>query len=216
MLEPAARPHPRALEGASAGYGSNARLLLIERLFSEEECARLVRAADSVGFGRTTYPKSYRGNLRLITVDFSLAELCWQRLRSFVPAQIEMDGEVYEAVGLNECWRLAKYHVGDRFGAHVDACFERSPHELSLYTVNVYMNAVPPEAGGATRFFPDANGGRVRNCQEAVLSVSPEAGLAVVFRQPPGEQLLHDGEMLTAGVKYLFRSDVIYRQRQQE
>ena len=212
-LDHAASPRLRRLEGAAADYASDGRLLLLDGLFSRAECVSLVRAAEAVGFGRTAYPKSYRGNLRLITVDDSLAAACWERLRPFVPQVVELDGDVYEAVGLNECWRLAKYHAGDRFGAHVDACFERSPHELSLYTVNVYMNGVPPEAGGATRFFPDAAGKRLGNHQDAVLSVSPEPGLAVVFRQPPGERLLHDGEMLAAGVKYLFRSDVMYRRR---
>ena len=79
-----------------------------------------------------------------------------------------------------------------------------------MFTVNVYMNDVPREHGGATRFFPDETPSRF-SPGEAVLSVQPEAGLGVVFRQPPGAELLHDGELLTGGTKYLFRSDVMYQ-----
>ena len=215
LLEPGATTRTRPLEGKAEQYASGERLYVIEGLFSPRECTRLVQAAEAVGFGRTSYPKAYRGNLRLITDDVSLAEAVWERLRPAVPATLNFEGSTYDAMGLNECWRLAKYRPGDRFGAHVDACFERTDGELSLFTVNVYMNDVPPSSGGATRFYPDsaADGSRMTLSDEPVLSVSPEAGLAVVFRQPPGERLLHDGERLASGLKYLFRSDVMYRRR---
>ena len=194
-------PSTRACE-----YARNGRLLLLENLFSPAECARLIEAAESIGFGRTDYPKTYRGNLRLITTDPMLTEAVWQRLREQLPAVLTVDGETWHAVGLNECWRLAKYFPGDRFEAHCDACYDRSDTERSMFTVNVYMNDVAH--GGATRFYS----GTREDTETPVLSVQPEAGLAVIFRQPPEEQLLHDGEELAGGTKYLFRSDVMYRQ----
>mmetsp|Transcript_30647 Transcript_30647/g.79596 ORF Transcript_30647/g.79596 Transcript_30647/m.79596 type:complete len:542 (+) Transcript_30647:49-1674(+) len=212
LLGSSTRVRVRTLQAAAAReYAAEGRLLILEQLFSQTECARLLQAAEAVGFGSTNYPKNYRGNLRLITVDKSLADAAWERLRPVVPQTLSLEGETYDAVGLNECWRLAKYRVGDRFGAHVDAWFEREDGERSLYTVNVYMNAVPPDAGGATRFYT----ARVAHGQERdpALSIAPEPGLAVVFRQPPLEALLHDGERLHAGVKFLFRTDVMYRRR---
>lgn len=205
------RVRTRSLEGAAAEYAGEDRLFVHEHLFSPSECASLVQAAEAVGFGRTSYPKHYRGNLRLITVDTSLADAAWRRLKPHVPATHRMDGDVYDAVGLNECWRLAKYHPADRFAPHVDARYERSDDEVSLYTVNVYMNAVPPAAGGATIFYRE-HAERSRPDEE-VLRVAPEPGLAVTFRQPPGELLTHEGERLAAGVKFLFRTDVMYRRR---
>ena len=200
---PVARVRPEKA-GDAAKY-ADGRLISVDCVFTPDECERLVAAADAIGFGRTSYPKSYRGNMRLITVDESLAGAVWQRLRPLLPPTLKLEGDEWAACGLNECWRLAKYVPGDRFGAHCDAWFQRTDDEMSMYTVNVYMNAVPEPHGGATRFYRE-------RCSEApVLSVQPETGLGVVFRQPPGESLLHDGEQVFLGTKYLFRSDVMYR-----
>jgi len=177
---------------------------LIEGLFSAGECAALLEQAERHGFGATHYKKSYRGNLRLTTTDYSLAEAVWDRLHSVVPAIISCNGMEWDAVGLNECWRLAKYSPGDRFQGHCDGSFVRSDKEKSMFTVNVYMNE--GFQGGCTRFF-------LTSMKEADLSVVPKTGLCLLFRQPPGQAYYHDGELLQAGVKYLFRSDVVYRCR---
>merc|ERR1712097_100068 len=113
--------------------------------------------------------------------------------------------------GLNECFRLAKYHPGHRFGAHVDAWFERSNDERSFYTLNLYTNTVAEEHGGRTRFFAEHERRRQPKENGVDLAVRPETGLAVLFQQPPADSLLHDGEELTGGVKYLLRTDVMYR-----
>jgi len=182
-------------------------VLLVDDLFSAYECAVLLGKAEEHGFGATNYPKRYRGNLRLQTRDYSLAEAVWQRLRPLVPAVVSLRGCNWDAVGLNEAWRLAKYYPGDRFMGHCDACFQRSNDEMSMFTVNVYMNNV--DDGGSTRFYFDPRGDEKR----ADLSVQPRAGLCLLFRQPPGQSYYHDGEELGSGVKYIFRSDVMYRRR---
>lgn len=209
---------------AIAHYGSN--LLQLERLLSAEECARLNAAAEDVGYGKTNYPQAYRGNLRLITTDVGLAQRLWERVKPHVPAELEStsphDGARHRwvAVGLNECFRLAKYKPGHRFGAHADAWFERSDDEVSMFSVNVYTNNVPLDSGGATRFYRaeahlrhtnDAEAREAQAREQVDLLVQPEAGLAVVFRQPPDHQLYHDGEELRGGVKYLLRTDCMYR-----
>jgi hypothetical protein len=183
----------------------NHEVWLVDNVFSTHECASLLKQAESHGFGATNYPKSYRGNLRLIATDTSLTEAVWQRLRHLVPPTLILDGDTWDSCGLNECWRLAKYYPGDRFGQHCDACFDRSDDEMSMLTVNIYMNG--GFEGGSTRFyFEDQN--------KASFAVSPSPGLCLLFRQPPGKAYYHDGEELLSGVKYLFRSDVMYRRRQ--
>lgn len=194
------------------------KLLILDRVFTEEECVRLNEAAESIGYGKTNYPEEYRGNLRLISTDVGLAQALWERLRPFVPHQLEAnDGygcsSAWTAVGLNECFRLAKYKPGTRFESHVDANFIRNENEMSLFTVNIYTNSVSTNNGGKTRFFKDDERFIKTAVPESnvVLEVQPEVGVAVLFLQPPQDYVLHDGEELTGGVKYLLRSDVMYR-----
>ena len=81
-----------------------------------------------------------------------------------------------------------------------------------MFTLNVYTNTVAAGDGGRTRFYPEGVGPSTA-AQEALadVAVAPEAGLCCCFRQPPAAFLLHDGEELRGGVKYLLRSDVMYR-----
>jgi len=216
-LQPATAPTvARCLptQAARERYGNGDKLVLMDGLLTVAECNALSEAAETIGFGKTAYPQDYRGNLRLIVTDPGLSSALWQRVRPLVPETVDVvdpsgGHAAWRAVGLNECIRLAKYYPGSRFGAHCDACFQRDQNECSLYTLNVYTNTVPPEHGGATRFYSKTVGGHKQ--WEADLLVQPEAGLAICFRQPPGAELLHDGEELRGGVKYLLRSDVIYR-----
>ena len=177
---------------------------LLKDLFSETECRALIRAAESAAhFGFTNYQKEYRGNLRLTTMDSSLADIAWSRIKKFVPETVTFEGVEWIAIGLNECWRLAKYFPGDKFARHFDSSFERNPDETSFYTVNAYMNS--DFTGGATRFFDELRSGT------EVASVQGTVGSCLIFRQPPGALIAHDGEEVTGGLKYLFRTDVLYR-----
>lgn len=116
------------------------------------------------------------------------------------------DGEhprdgLWEAVGCNTRFRFSKYFVGDRFQTHADSlcCFGRD--RFSLLTVNIYLNDLAPGQGGETRFFLQRGG-------DPVDAVRGQAGSLVLFRQ---ESVLHDGEALNSGLKYLMRTDVVYR-----
>ena len=195
------------------------RLIALDTLLSAAECERLMAASESVGYGVTNYNQEYRGNLRMISTDDGMAAAVFERIKPFVPDRldgVDMAGEPcsWRLSGLNECWRWAKYRPSDRFGAHCDANFVRTDNEVSLFTLNIYLNAVPSSAGGATRFYPasqkrsgvDEHGGTVD------LAFAPAAGAAVLFLQPPQAYLLHDGERLVGdgARKYLLRSDVMY------
>jgi len=194
-------------------------LTLVHELFTLAECKRLIEAAEDYGFGYTPYEKAYRGNTRLITVDASLASAMWERLKHIVPARIrvsndrqggqdeqrEDDYDEWEAVGLNDNFRLAKYQNGDKFGIHIDSTYRKNYDERSMYTLNVYLNG--NYTGGATRFFQRKDDSDTA----ADFSVQGVAGMCCIFRQPPAAVLLHDGEEVTSGVKYLLRSDIMYR-----
>mmetsp|Transcript_3134 Transcript_3134/g.4338 ORF Transcript_3134/g.4338 Transcript_3134/m.4338 type:complete len:232 (+) Transcript_3134:52-747(+) len=179
-------------------------IFVIKSIFSREECHELLKAAEAFGFGETDYPKAYRGNLRLITYDISLSELVWSRLKDFLPIEVDERGAKFSVVGLNECWRIAKYFPGDQFDKHVDGCYSADAGTLkSMFTVNIYMN--DDFDGGKTTFYlEDAD------CDEGI-DIHPAPGKCLVFRQPPTKRYVHKGHTVVSGIKYLLRTDVNYR-----
>jgi len=179
---------------------------IFRQFLTKSECLSIIHEAEKLGFGRTHYPKWYRGNQRLQVIDRSTAEKLWERLKPHVPEFLQdpvYHDKKWRAVGLNEKFRLSKYFPGDKFNSHVDASFARNRTERSMYTVNVYLNC--GFQAGRTRFYKGRSGSRM------TYGVVPEAGAALVFRQPPGEHYLHDGERLGSDVKYLYRTDVMYK-----
>ncbi len=60
-------------------------VMLIHSCFTSEECVKLIDAAESYGYGRTNFPKKYRGNLRLILDDPSFGDALWRRIRPLIP-----------------------------------------------------------------------------------------------------------------------------------
>jgi len=73
-------------------------------------------------------------------------------------------------------------------------------------TVNIYLNTVLPEHGGATRILSQSATGTVDDTLDILGKVQPVEGSAAVFR----DSLYHDGEALVAGVKYLLVTDVMF------
>ena len=121
----------------------------------------------------------------------------WVRVRKVMEEEgllglTEPEGADWEAVGLNEMVRLVSYPP---------SCFSRSDEERSWWTLNIYLNTVAVEDGGATVFLEG----------EQETPVQPKEGAALLFFQP---NLLHEGRPLLRGEKWLLRSDVMFRRLQ--
>jgi len=78
----------------------------------------------------------------------------------------------------------------------------------SFCSVNVYLNDVPEQHGGATRILEHTEeympGGDFE--LKVLGKVQPVQGTCSIFR----ETVWHDGELLSAGEKYLLRTDLMF------
>ena len=182
-------------------------VFVVHGFLSADECRYLIVQSEAAGYGDapiTTFAgpvirKDVRNNDRFMVDDEPLARDFWERAKPFIP---ERFGN-WAAVGLNERFRYYRYDVGQKFDWHFDGAFERGPGEQSHLTFMVYLN--DDFEGGATAF--DFRYANVRKDAEPLLVVKPETGKLLVFRH----RVRHTGREVTAGRKYVVRSDVMYR-----
>ncbi|HEX4608064.1 MAG TPA: 2OG-Fe(II) oxygenase, partial [Urbifossiella sp.] len=139
-----------------------------------------------------------RDNDRAEFTDPELAADLWGRCRAFVPGELEGG----TAVGLDDNFRFYRYDVGQRFKRHRDGVVERSPAVRSRLTCLFYLN--DGFAGGETVFYATE---MVEGVRREEVVVVPRAGDALLFLH----EWWHEGRELTAGRKYVLRSDVFYR-----
>lgn len=164
-----------------------------------DECDAWIRRAESVGFedapittwrGFERRPE-VRNNTRVRLDDTDAAAALWDRLSARLRGFDEELG--WTPVGLNERLRLYRYEAGQRFRWHRDGAFARSDVELSRWTLLLYLN---DDFDGGETEFEDA-------------SVRPARGAALAF----SHGLLHQGASVRRGVKYVLRTDVMFRRR---
>ncbi len=159
-----------------------------EQLIDEIEAAhpKTVRSSSPLG--------TVRKNDRHIVTRPELALRVFERIRDVLPSPLVS----MRPVSANECLRFYRYRAGDFFKPHQDTHFVRSRDERTLLSVVVYLNE--GFEGGETEF---CDAGRV---------VEPRPGRAAVF----GHRMVHASRPMISGVKYAFRSDVMYRRETSE
>lgn len=186
-------------------YGTD--IFTIPDFLTPQECADFVAAAEAAGFGDAPIStsvgmvmrKDIRNNDRVMIDDVPLAARLYDRLRPLLPPNFR----VYEPCGLNERFRHYRYGVGQKFDWHMDGAFARDTGERSRLTFMLYLN--DGFVGGET-VFNTRRLGAVRGDDETI-AVTPVAGTALLFRH----DVLHTGAVVIRGVKYVMRSDVMYR-----
>ncbi|CAE6441734.1 unnamed protein product [Rhizoctonia solani] len=110
-------------------------------------------------------------------------------------------------IGFNERLRFLKYSPGQFFRKHCDGNYHNpESNHISYYTLQLYLNTVPPEQGGSTRFWgsPNSNGGDTA----PYVDIQPKLGRALIFEQ---SGLWHTGQdVLEGGEKYTIRAELMY------
>lgn len=184
------------LEGDSLDH-SAPLVFTVDDVLSADDCASVVARIEALGptDAPITTPagfvmrKDIRNNTRVIFDDAAFAHQLFERVAPHVPQQLCG----MKPVGANERFRCYRYEHDQRFAPHYDGAFVRDYNERSLLTFMVYLN--DGFAGGATTF------------HDFDVSVAPVTGRALLFQH----FLLHEGCSVTSGVKYVLRSDVMYR-----
>jgi prolyl 4-hydroxylase len=175
------------------------RVRCIYGLLSPGRCRELVDLAEGIGFGDAPITVGHgfvmapeiRNNTRVMIDDVARATELWRLLEPFVASRIG----TLTAVGLNERFRFYRYSPGEYFRWHRDGAFARNASERSLSTVMLYLNG--DFRGGTTDF----------DLGEDPIRVVPEPGMALIF----DHGLRHQGAPVLEGVKYVLRTDAMYR-----
>lgn len=178
---------------------------LIENVLTKEETKLLIKASEEIGFqDAKEYCHLYRTRLndRLMSDDSAFSKLIWERVKSVLPKTYR--NNEWKLQGLNSRWRYCKYKEGHYFGPHTDGGYQKDDITCSFFTFMLYLNS-PLDGdyeGGSTNFF--SYKGKV------LYEVKPKAGMAIVFPQYV-HGYLHEGAELKKGVKYILRTDVMYK-----
>lgn len=182
------------------------QVFVIHSFLTPGECAEFVRVTEATGYAAApiTTPSGplmapgVRNNERVMIDHPDWAAMLWERAKPLIPSPFL--GRV--ATGLNERFRFYRYDPGQTFRPHTDGCFARND-ERSELTFMVYLNGGCE--GGSTVLYIQDDGLTLPDGAE--IRVKPEAGKALVFYH----YLLHEGAPVTAGRKYVLRTDVMYR-----
>mmetsp|Transcript_2550 Transcript_2550/g.5806 ORF Transcript_2550/g.5806 Transcript_2550/m.5806 type:complete len:287 (-) Transcript_2550:87-947(-) len=181
----------------------------LPNLLSAEECAEIIKAAESHGFQHTelkaTKWNAFRCNGRTQVISVELARAMWRRCDQHFP---EVNRRI--PVGLNPNFRLYRYEPNQAFGEHIDESVQVDSYGRgvrTLFTLLVYLNGGGELVGGETKFYKGTKPG----AGKVALSFPPKmgSGLAHIHGQ---RCMLHEGAPVRKGVKYLLRTDVCYKQ----
>jgi len=171
-----------------------------DNFFSKEECDDLITSSEAKGYEEAlirargqgeVMNKDIRDNDRVIWDSHETAEALYERVKDLLPQDI--DG--WSPIGLNERFRFYRYKDGQRFQPHMDGAFKRNDNEVSLLTLLIYLNE-------------DFDGGGTYLITLNEL-VKPKTGKLLIF----DHKILHAGMAVTEGVKYVLRTDVMYKKQ---
>jgi len=185
--------------------------LVIENLFSKEFCKNLVETSEKIGYAEADISyssgakmnKEYRNNDRLLYENEGMRSFIEHKLKEYTPNESTLIGEggtlhKVPFLRLSGKFRLYRYTPGQKFKKHRDSN-QLEEGGVSLYTVLVYLNECNDGDGGETSLYIPG--------YEDKIMVRPSIGNVLIF----DHSIAHTGEELKNGVKYVLRTDFIYK-----
>jgi WD40 repeat protein len=178
---------------------------MIPNFLSADECTALKGRMAQVSRADSDYPPSYRNNQRIVFEDGALARQLSDRLRTRLGGDLEFPDAQF--LGINPRWRGCRYNVGERFNLHQDGVFHVDHETRSRLTFMIYLDDASDFCGGDTEFYEGGPG--TPGAQQLIARVRPQLGALIVF----DHALWHAGAEVSAGMKHILRSDLLYRDR---
>jgi hypothetical protein len=182
-------------------------------VLSDEECDRFVLISEALGYhgdAPVSLSRSIRHNNNFNwIVDESVDGPIWDRCRSFFGVSL-FDGRW--PLGLNARFRFYRYIRGDFFDPHTDGAWPGSRIVDGQLVTDAYGDRLSQMT--ALIFLSDGyEGGRTlfHTGPTSIVPVQTPKGAILCF--PHGmhpQHCVHAGEMVTAGKKYIIRTDVLY------
>ena len=172
-----------------------AGIFVIHDFLTPEECVKYIEESENIGFSEAVITtedgermfKDARNNDRIVFDNPVLSQTLFRRASPMLPPSIDGWG----LCGFNERFRYYRYENEQFFKLHMDGTFRRNESEESFLTFLIYLN--DDFTGGLTDFIWER--------------VKPKTGSALVFPH----RHMHQGSVVTSGVKYVLRTDVLYR-----
>ena len=171
----------------------------------------LLNRSRTVAPGYQELAPEVRDTWRIIVDSPDFASWLFDRIKDQLPAHLD-DGS--RLVGINPYLRCLCYTPGQYFESHIDNRMKLSDGRFSYATVQIYLNTLPEFNGGATTFCPVCvnrlciHEDSAACCRDRVnAKVQPCAGSVLMFSQ----DLRHEGSLLKGGVKYVIRTEAMYK-----
>ena len=151
-----------------------------------------------------------RTNSRLAVenIDFARKLYVETGLQDMVQGwEVKVGKRVLKVRGLHSKIRIYKYDQGTFFGKHYDeSTKDTASGFVSYWTLLVYLTGREDGVeGGETVFYLPGKRG-----QEKEIVVNIESGLALLHRHGGSDCLLHEGRVVTKGIKWVLRSDLLF------
>lgn len=186
------------------------QIFLIHDFLTEDECQSYIALSEELQYddapistaGGFVMRKDIRNNARVIYDNEECAKLLFEKAAIHLPSE----WFVWKLFEFNERFRFYRYDVGQRFAPHTDGYFQRDNGDRSQFTFMIYLN--DDFEGGGTTFLKIRN----QSTGKSPLRVQPRTGMALVFYH----HVVHEGEPVTQGRKYVLRTDVMYQRQTPE
>ena len=182
---------------------------IIDNFLTSEKCKELIDLSESIGYQEADISytsgakmnKDYRDNYRCLVRDENLRLYLENLIKPYAPENlnyIEQGGVVKKLplIKLSGNFRFYKYLPGQKFKKHRDSN-NLEEGGVSLITILIYLNDA--EEGGETSVYDST-------LSDKIL-VRAETGKMLLF----DHSIAHTGEELKSGIKYVLRTDLIYK-----